>query len=832
MYSSRYQKKIIAALGPTNTGKTYLAFERMMGYHSGVIGFPLRLLARENYDRAITIKGYQNVALVTGEERIVPEGAQYYFCTVEAMPKDQLFEFLAVDEIQMAGDPDRGHIFTDKILHSRGTLETMFMGSHTITYLLRKLVPEVKIVSRNRFSSLTYTGQRKLVHLPPRTAIVAFSTEDVYSAAELIRRQSGGAAIVMGALSPRTRNAQVDLFQTGVVDYLVATDAIGMGLNMDVDHIAFAAVEKYDGRSWRNLRSNEMAQIAGRAGRYRRDGTFGATGEVGPIRQSMVSSIENHEFEKLLSLRWRNGLLEFGSIESLIYSLRRPPKKRGLLRVDRPEDEQILGVLARDQEIVDKLNNESSIQLLWSVCQLPNFRNSTSSSHHHLVKKVYSFLYEEGKIPDEWISGQIRMLERVDGNINDLLDRIAGIRIWTYISNKPGWVEESSGWELKTRQVEDDLSDALHQNLTKRFVDQKTSVLVKRLRNKKDIQVDIKEDGVVAVEGIMAGKIQGLRFLDEKGENNSNWSLLKNAIRKPLSGEINKRAKDLLSSINSSLSLSFDGAVLWNGFPIARLRKSNIFYKPRLEILTAPLMAQNLRKAIKRSLENWLIDYVEYNLRALFKLTKSNFDSPLRGILFQFFERHGSLPKSIVSGQIKQLSGADYKELKRLGIQIGREELFMPRLLHTKARQLLFILWHVFNQTPSGYSMLDLSRVSIKFEPEFAIPLYEVVGYRLRGDLLIRVDILERFLCKIRQISNNGLLTTDLELLNLLGCNKEKFDSVLTALGYKFQNNNNVSGYKFVGLKPGTKSKRSQNMGIKARVVDENSPFYKLKELI
>ena len=803
-----------------------------MGYHSGVIGFPLRLLARENYDRAITIKGYQNVALVTGEERIIPEGAQYYFCTVEAMPKDQLFEFLAVDEIQMAGDPDRGHVFTDKILHSRGTLETMFMGSHTITRLLRKLVPEVNIISRNRFSLLSYTGQKKLFHLPPRTAIVAFSAQDVYSAAELIRRQSGGAAIVMGALSPRTRNAQVDLFQNGVVDYLVATDAIGMGLNMDVDHIAFAAVEKYDGRSWRNLRSNEMAQIAGRAGRYRRDGTFGATGEVGPIRQSMVSAIENHEFENLLSVRWRNRLLDFGSLESLFYTLRRAPKKRGLLRVDRPEDEQILGVLAQDEDVIDKLNNETSIQLLWSVCQLPNFRNSTSSSHHHLVKKVYSFLYEGGKIPDEWISGQIRMLERVDGNINDLLDRIAGIRIWTYISNKAEWVEKSSSWELKTRQVEDDLSDALHQSLTKRFVDQKTSVLVKRLRNKKDIQVGIKEDGVVTVEGIIAGKIQGLRFLEEKGENNSTSSLLKNAIRKPLGGEINKRAKKLLSSTNSSFSISSDGAVLWNSFPIARLRKGNIFYKPRLEISPAPLMAQNLKRAIKRFLENWLVDHVEYNLRSLFKLTQSNFDSALKGILFQFFERYGSLPKSLVSGQIKQLCGADYKELKRLGIRIGREELFMPRLLHTKARQLLFILWHVYNQTPKSYPLLDLSRVSIKLEPEFVIPLYEIVGYRLRGDLLIRVDILERFLGKIRQISNNGLLITDLDLLNLLGCNKENFDSVLTALGYKFQNNKNVSGYKFVGFKLGAKLKRSQNTSIKAQVVDENSPFYKLKELI
>ena len=462
----------IAVLGPTNTGKTHLAIERMLGHRSGMIGFPLRLLARENYDRIVRLKGEKAVALVTGEEKIVPAHPNYWVCTVEAMPLDRSVEFLAVDEIQVAGDPDRGHIFTDRLLYARGSEETMFLGAETIRPLLRNLVSGIEFVSRPRFSKLAYTGPKKLTRLPPRSAVVAFSVQDVYALAEQMRRQRGGTAVVLGALSPRTRNAQVAMYQAGEVDYLVATDAIGMGLNMDVGHVAFSSLVKFDGWAPRRLHPAELAQIAGRAGRYMSDGTFGATGELGALDPELVDAIEEHRFDSLKVLYWRNSDLDFRSIDLLQRSLEAPPPAPYLRRAREAEDVQALAALARDPDIVPLAQAPAALRILWEVCQVPDFRKILSDAHVRLLKRIFLYLMgPEAKLPEVWVASQLAALDRPDGDIDTLVQRIAFVRTWTFISHRAEWLPNAAHWQDRARAIDDRLSDALHERLTQRFVD-------------------------------------------------------------------------------------------------------------------------------------------------------------------------------------------------------------------------------------------------------------------------------------------------------------------------------------------------------------------------
>jgi len=465
-------RTVTAVLGPTNTGKTTYAIERMLGHKTGVMGFPLRLLAREVYDRIVELRGPSVVALVTGEEKIVPAAARYYVCTVESMPIETGAAFVAVDEIQLCADPERGHVFTDRLLGARGMHETLFLGAMTMRDSIRAIIPDAEFVFRERYSVLSYAGPKKISRLPARSAVVAFSTDQVYAIAELLRRQKGGAAVVMGALSPRTRNAQVKMFQDGDVEYLVATDAIGMGLNLDLKSVWFAGSSKFDGRRHRRLEPQELAQIAGRAGRYTNDGSFGVTADCRPLDPEMVEAIEEHRFRPVHALQWRNSALSFANPDALLASLDRPSPIMGLQRARESEDVAALRMLSRDVDIQKMAKGANATRLLWDVCQIPDFRKTMMTEHVELLARIYGFLTTGARvIPEEWMQGQVKRIDRTDGDIDVLSKRLAFIRTWTYAANRSEWLQDAARWREKTRKVEDRLSDALHARLTQRFVD-------------------------------------------------------------------------------------------------------------------------------------------------------------------------------------------------------------------------------------------------------------------------------------------------------------------------------------------------------------------------
>jgi superfamily II DNA/RNA helicase len=623
--------RVTAVLGPTNTGKTHYAIERMLAHQSGIIGLPLRLLAREVYERVAAAKGHHCVALITGEEKIVPKSPTHWVATVESMPLDVGAEFVAVDEIQLAQDPDRGHVFTDRILHARGRSETIFLGSDTMRPLLQKLLPGVQFISRPRFSDLAYTGARKLTRLPRRSAIVGFSADAVYSIAELVRRQRGGAAVVMGALSPRTRNAQVALYQSGDVDFLVATDAIGMGLNMDIDHVAFAATEKFDGSVRRPLRANELAQIAGRAGRHMNDGTFGVTGDAEPFDGEIVEAIENHRFDPVKVIQWRNTNLDFSSIAGLVQSLDQLPPSRGLSRARAQDDQLVLRLLAGDPRVKDKAPGPAVVKLLWQVCQIPDFRKIAVEEHAQLVGNIFEHLVShEGVLPASWLEGHVARLDNVEGEIDAIAQRIAHIRTWTYVANRAQWVADAAFWQERTRAVEDRLSDALHEKLTQRFVDRRTSVLMKRLREDEEFAATIDDGGEVLVEGEYVGKLQGFSFVADPRAIGIHGKALRSAALKGLAGEIASRAQALALAPDSAITVSEHGRLWWNGNIVARLRKGHEPLRPRIELMADDLLSTAARERATDRLEEWLALHITKVLAPLVTLqTELNKEMPV-----------------------------------------------------------------------------------------------------------------------------------------------------------------------------------------------------------
>src|SRR5579883_1778185 len=564
-------RHVTAVLGPTNTGKTHLAIERMLGHQSGLIGLPLRLLAREIYDKLVARIGPRDVALITGEEKIKPEQPRYYVCTVEAMPRDVEVDFLAVDEVQLAADPDRGHVFTDRLLHSRGASETLLLGAQTMAEPIRDLLPGANFISRPRLSKLTYSGQKKITRLQSRSAIVAFSANDVYAIAELIRRQRGGAAVVLGALSPRTRNAQVALYQSGEVDFLVATDAIGMGLNLDVDHIAFASDRKFDGYQFRKLSPAEFAQIAGRAGRATRDGTFGTSGRCPPFDTELVHALESHTFEPVKLVQWRNSDLDFSSIGALQATLAAAPTESALARAPVAEDILVLDHAARDDDVRNMIGTPADVERLWDVCQLPDYRKIAPANHAELVVTLFGYLQREGRIATDWFAQQVLQADRTDGDIDTLSTRIAHIRTWTFAANRPDWLADPEHWQGVTRAVEDRLSDALHERLTERFVDRRTSVLIRRLRENATFEPQFNKSGEVVVEGHIIGRLDGFTFVPEASSGGSDAKALHNAAQKALAGEIAARAARLAEAPDEQFVLASDGTLRWTGAAVGKL---------------------------------------------------------------------------------------------------------------------------------------------------------------------------------------------------------------------------------------------------------------------
>ena len=785
---------VTAVLGPTNTGKTHLALERMMGRASGVMGLPLRLLARELYDRVVKVKGEALTALITGEEKIVPRTARYFLCTVEAMPLDKRPAFLGVDEIQLCADPERGHVFTDRLLHARGTEETMFMGASSMGGLIRSLIPDVEIVERERFSTLSYSGAKKLTKLPRRSAVVAFSAEDVYAMAELVRRQRGGAAVVMGALSPRTRNAQVELYQSGEADFLIATDAIGMGLNMDVDHVAFASFSKFDGRRRRRLFPHEIGQIAGRAGRFRSDGTFGETADARPLEAETIERVENHQFDAITRLTWRNSDLDLSNLDTLRASLNHPSPHPALERVRYAVDEEVLDLAASDAGIRDQAASRDGIVRLWDVCRTPDFRKVSLDEHARLVKTLFGHLMgRTGYLPDAWLEAQLDRLAKTTGDVDTLSQRLTHVRTWAYASHRSDWTRDPAYWQARTREVEDSLSDALHERLTARFIDRRTSALMRGLREKSDLVAGIDAAGEVVVEGHHVGRLHGLRFEAVREGGPLARRAVANAALKAVRPEVNRRLGALAAAEDGDLSLTDDAVLVWRGAPVARLKASDNAFAPAAELLGGELGAPEAVARAERRLERFVGAQAQDALKPLLALIRSlsagdALTGLARGVAYRLAESAGAAPRRALAADLAHLSTQERRQLRRAGVQIGEHAVFLPALLKPRAARLNALLKAVRDGDAARALPPEAGRTSLVVEPGRSEADYAAAGYQRCGPLAVRLDMLERLADLIRESRaehGKGRFEPSAAMRSLLGCSNEELRQVLKALGYR-----------------------------------------------
>lgn len=797
-----------AVLGPTNTGKTHYAIERMLAHRSGVIGLPLRLLAREVYGRVVERVGESAVAMVTGEERIVPKAARYWVATVEAMPSDLAAEFVAIDEIQTATDFDRGHVFTDRILHARGRSETLLLGAQTMEPVIRKLLPHADVQFRPRFSKLEWAGSKRISRLPRRSAVVAFSASEVYAIAELLRRERGGAAVVMGALSPRTRNAQVELFQNGDVDFLVATDAIGMGLNLDVNHVAFASDSKYDGHQFRPLTPAEIGQIAGRAGRHMRDGTFGVTGGCDPFEDETIARLEAHDFEAVKVLQWRNRELDFASLAALHGSLERVPDHPVLTRVPVATDQRALEFLMRREES-GRARGRERVELAWECCQIPDYRDISPAAHGEIVTRVFSDLSRGGKIDADWIAEQVRFCENTEGDIDTLSNRIRQIRTWTFISNRRHWLEDPDYWREKTRQIEDALSDALHERLIQRFVDRRTSVLMRHLRDKHMVSPQITETGEVTIEGHTIGTLEGFRFTLSKIEEEADSKTLRSTAGSVIAPEIAKRADRLAGAPNEEFVLTTDGVIRWRGEVVAELTEGADIFAPRIIILADESLSGPELEKVEERLSLWLRHHINTQLEQIVALKEPvELEGAARGLAFRLAENLGIIPRAEIAEEVKGLDQDTRAKLRKLGVKFGAYHIYVPLSLKPAPRELALILWGLKNGGVRQPGIAELphiilsGRTSFPIDPGFDPRVYEVGGFKVAGGRIVRVDILERLADIIRPLiaydasrpvdtpppdgaaEANGFRVT-VEMTSLLGCAGEDFSSVLKSLGYR-----------------------------------------------
>ncbi|PWJ91837.1 ATP-dependent RNA helicase SUPV3L1/SUV3 [Mesorhizobium loti] len=799
-------RDVTAVLGPTNTGKTHLAIERMVAHESGIIGLPLRLLAREVYARVCEKVGAHKVALITGEEKIQPPGARYSVCTVEAMPRETDAAFVAIDEVQLAGDLERGHIFTDRILHLRGRQETLLLGAATMHGILQRLLRGVSVVTRPRLSHLAYAGSKKLTRLPRRTAIVAFSADEVYAIAELIRRQQGGAAVVLGALSPRTRNAQVALFQSGDVDYLIATDAIGMGLNLDLDHVAFAQNRKFDGFQYRNLTAAELGQIAGRAGRHLRDGTFGVTGQVDPLDEELIKKIEGHDFDPVKVLQWRTAHFDFASLDALKRSIETNAPVEGLTRALPAVDAQALEHLSRDEDIRALATNAKRVALLWEACALPDYRKIAPAQHADLIASIYTDLARHGHVDENYMAEQVRRADTTEGDIDTLSHRIAQIRTWTFVSNRPGWLADQAHWQEKTREIEDRLSDALHERLTKRFVDRRTSVLMRRLRENTMPEAEISPTGTVLVEGHHVGELQGFRFTADQTAGGEDAKAVRTAAQKALAAEFEARAERFGASANGDIALGSDGTLRWIGAPIGTLVSGEDALKPRLVLLADEQLTGPARDKVAARAERFVNFQIESLLKPLVDLKNADQISGIgRGIAFQLVENFGLINRRDIAEEMKSLDQEGRAALRRLGVRFGAYHVFVPALIKPAPAGLVTLLWALKNDGKDKPGFGDVvhalasGRTSVVIDPAFDKTFYKLAGYRNLGRRAVRIDILERLADLIRPATNwkpglgqrpdgaydgQSFMVTP-PMMSILGATADDMEEVLKGLGYR-----------------------------------------------
>ena len=797
--------QIKAVLGPTNTGKTHLAVERMLGHASGMIGLPLRLLAREIYDRVVKSRGVSNVALITGEEKIVPKNARFYVCTVESMPIEKPVEFLAIDEVQLAADFDRGHVFTDRLLRARGRQETMFLGSETIRPLIQRLIPNVEFITRPRFSELIYVEPKKISRLPRRSALITFSANNVYGFAEMLRRTKGGVAVVMGSLSPRTRNAQVELYQNGDVDYVVATDAIGMGLNMDIDHVSFAATAKFDGRQMRELNPSELSQIAGRAGRYLNNGTFGCLTEGADYQTGlvpeMVFAIENHQFAPLTVIQWRNAFIDFSRAETVIRSLCQTPERIGLTRTMEKLDMSTFQLLSDNPVIKSSLGGPAAVKILWEVCQLPDFRQISDDEHIQLCSSIYhQITSDHNRISEDWMANLMKPLNNVTGNIDTLSTRIAHIRTLTYISNRPGWCENQKYWQSTTRNIEDKLSDALHEGLTKRFVSRRTSVLMRELRQKGKLMANIETDGSVYVEDHFIGTIEGFHFKEDEGAFGEDSKTLRNAATKVLADEIKRRAEEFDQADDSEISLIYGDPLIrstinWRGVIVGRIVKGPSILTPKTLVQPTPVLQGDAYTMVQTKLDRWLDTQIGETLAPLFSLQEAvngakddegneRLTGMAKGIAFQILEKLGTIPRRLIAKDFKGVDSNGRFQIKKLGVWLGAASLYIPALLKPSPAQLRLLLWALFNDRDSLPDIPPAGLCTIKVDKDASRVFYEVSGYRVVGNNAVRLDMLERLANAAREVSMKGPFPMDADLMSLVGTSGDDFIEIMSYLGY------------------------------------------------
>jgi ATP-dependent RNA helicase SUPV3L1/SUV3 len=814
-------KKINALLGPTNTGKTHDAIEKMFEYETGIFGLPLRLLAREVYEKCIEKIGLDKVALITGEEKIIPNSANYFICTVESMPKDKIVEFVAIDEIQMCGDKERGHIFTDRLLNARGSKMTMFLGSQVMKNIIHDLVNEVEFLKKDRFSKLTFSGHKKISRLDRKTAIIAFSIEEVYAIAELVRRQKGGAAVIMGSLSPKTRNSQVELYQSGDVDYLVATDAIGMGLNMDIDEIYFSNLKKFDGKKTRRLNLVEMSQIAGRAGRYKNNGKFGITGECEPLNSDEIEKIENHTLPDTKLLYWRNANLNFETEDKLIISLEQKPTDKNLIKANESIDEIVLRFLLKK----NKENNiyKNNLKLLWECCQIPDFEKKAYGQHINVVDTVFKFLsIKKKKIPNQYMKTQLSGLEKQHGNIDVLANRISNVRTWSYVANKKNWVENGDYWIQLTKSIEDNLSDRLHEELTKSFIDKKISILARGLKQDIVLETKVSEDHKVLIDKQYVGELKGLKFIIDFTSKNLDVDLksIKKAARKGVEEELIKRVSIIVKEKN--LYIDFEDKIVWQNNPIARIKKGENYLAPEIEIIADDALPLDERKELEQFLKNWISLHINETLKDLINLTKIKIDNQyLRALSYQLYENNGVLKRKNVAEITSLISKEERKKLWSMGIKIGRYHVFLPKMLKPKAVILRTTLWKIYNNVLFNMSIPKFGLnfvINKNFNEKFLL----LCGFEKFKEYFVRIDILEKLFVTIIEKTEGKTFKILPEMMNLLGCTKEDFYQLMDLMNYKKSKNSDA--YYFSGDNKKNKVKVITNK-------NKASPFSKLLAL-
>ena len=813
-------QKIVALLGPTNTGKTHVAIEKMLEFESGIFGLPLRLLAREVYEKCIKKVGAEKVALITGEEKIIPSTADYFICTVESMPKNKEVDFIAIDEIQMCADRERGHIFTERMLEARGTKLTMFLGSQVMAKIIDELVDNVEFEKKERYSKLSYSGIKKISRLERKVAIIAFSIEEVYAIAELVRRQKGGAAVIMGSLSPKTRNSQVGLYQSGDVDYLIATDAIGMGLNMDINEIYFSNLKKFDGKKTRRLNLIEMSQIAGRAGRYKNDGGFGTTGDCETLNSDEIEKIEKHQLPDTKTIYWRNSKLDFKNPEKLIASLELKPDQKIMLKTNDSLDESVLRFFLKKG--ANNIIYHKNLELLWECCQIPDFEKKAYGQHINIVDKVFQFLTTRKKrIPSTFMKEQLKGLEKEHGNIDLLSHRLSNVRTWSYVANKKNWVENSDYWVQLTKSIEDKLSDKLHDELTKSFIDKKISILSRGLKQDLVLNTEINSENKIHIDGQLVGELKGLKFLIEITSKTLDTDIksIKKAARKGVEKELLKRVDEIVSK--AEIEIDENNKIIWKNNPIARLKKGNNYLNPEISIIADDALSEESKSKLITFLNKWLRNYINELLGDLIKLTKHQINNQyLRGLVFQLYEKNGVVKRSEVDKIVKSIPAEERKKLWSMGIKIGRYHIYLPKMLKPKAVEFRISLWKIF-YNPSDKNKIPKSGLNFLVNKNFDRNFLLLCGFEKFREFFVRIDILEKLFLKILENTKDRKFKINSEMMNLLGCSKEDFFTLMNYMNYKKDKEPETYIYR------GEKTKKDKII----RFDKKENPFNKLLSL-